>query len=255
MSDTPERCPTCGTSVPEGAPRCPGCGRVFGEANRCPHCHAVAAVIPRGGVTVCAACGKPRAGAVTLDGVRGSVVPTSSAGRAASTSAMLRRGKGRAQRGLGVLLLAAGVLAAVLATATVPGAAGLALAIVAGAIGVGLGALTIRAGARSLREGEAHDRRARETAVLELAERRGGTLTASDVAKALGLALDEADALLTSMVGDGTSVGVDVDDGVVRYVFRDLVPAPSARVRVEAELEPEEAPATPAKAERARTQR
>ncbi|MCZ7683272.1 MAG: hypothetical protein M5U28_32530 [Sandaracinaceae bacterium] len=99
MSDTPERCPTCGTSVPEGAPRCPGCGRVFGEANRCPHCHAVAAVIPRGGITVCAACGKPRAGAVVLGGGRGSIVPASRAGRAESTSAMLRRGKGRAQRG------------------------------------------------------------------------------------------------------------------------------------------------------------
>ncbi|MCZ7683273.1 MAG: hypothetical protein M5U28_32535 [Sandaracinaceae bacterium] len=161
-----------------------------------------------------------------------------------------------------MLLLASGVLAAVLAAAAIPGAAGLALALVSGAIGVGLGALAIRAGARSLREGEAHDRRARETAVLELAEGRGGSLTAGEVAKALGVALDEADALLTSMVGDGTSVGVDVDDeGVVRYVFRDLAPAPSARVRVDAETEPppegeaEEAEAALPPAERARSER
>ncbi|HEY8427182.1 MAG TPA: hypothetical protein VIL20_02360 [Sandaracinaceae bacterium] len=236
MSEAPERCPTCGTSVPDGAPRCPGCGRIFGEQNRCPHCHAIAAVIRRGAVTVCAACGKPRAGTVVLGGGPGSIVPVSAEGRRASTSAMLRKSKGRALRSFGVLALASGVLGATLAAAAIPGAIGLALAVVAAVIGVGVGALSMRAGARSLREGERDDRRAREAAVLELAQKRGGALTATEVARELGLALEEADRLLTSMVGDGTRVGVEVDDeGIVRYVFRELAPPPAARVRVETE--------------------
>src|SRR5688500_7024087 len=60
MNGVPDKCPTCSTKIPEGALRCPGCGRVFGEDNRCPHCNAIAAVKPRGDGFVCVACGKPR---------------------------------------------------------------------------------------------------------------------------------------------------------------------------------------------------
>lgn len=242
MSETPERCPTCATRVPEGAVRCPACGRVFGEENRCPHCNAVAAVIPRGGITVCAACGKPRTGTVLLGQNRAGsgVVPASHRGRTASTAAMLSRGRGRVQRGFGVMALASGVLMAVLATALVPGAFGIAVALAAALLGVGLGALSIRAGARSMTEGEREERRAREAAVFELAEKRGGRLTASEVARAFGISADDADALLTSLIGDGTRVTVDVDEeGVVRYVFLELVPRPAAQVRVAVDEEEE----------------
>ncbi len=255
MADTPERCPTCGTAVPDGAPRCPGCGRVFGEANRCPHCHAVAAVIPRGGITVCAACGKPRTGTVVLGGGQSaSIVPASHDGRAASTSAMLSRARGRVQRGFGILSLGAGVLTAVLAAALLPGALGIGLAVAAGLLGVGVGALSIRAGAKSMQGGDREELRARETAVIELAEQRGGALTATDVAKAFGMRLDDADALLTQMVGDGSRISVDVDDeGVVRYVFRELARS-AARVRVETEPELHEIE-VPARRERERAER
>lgn len=237
MAETPERCPTCATRVPQGAPRCPGCGRVFGEENRCPHCHAVAAVIPRGGITVCAACGKPRTGSVTLGGseLPGSMVPASRLGRSASTRAMLARGRGRMQRGFGVLALAAGVLMATLAAALFPGAAGVGLALAAALLGVGVGALSIRAGARSLQDGETEDRRAKEAAVLELASERGGRLTAAEVAEAFHVSEDAADALLTAMVGDGSTVTVDVDDeGVLRYVFLRSKSRASSKLRVEA---------------------
>ncbi len=247
MADAPQRCPTCGTSVPEGAPRCPGCGRVFGESNRCPHCNAVAAVMQRGGITVCAACGKPRAGTALLGGARGgSIVPASHTGRSASTTAMLARARGRAKRGFGILSLGAGVLAAVLAAMVLPGAFGLGVAALAGLVGVGLGALSIRGGVRSMQDADRADRQARETAVLELAERNEGSLTATDVAKSFGLPVDEADALLTSQVGDGSRVSVDVDsEGVVRYVFRELVARPAAQVRVETgDLDEVEVPAS-----------
>lgn len=247
MADTPERCPTCSTAVPEGASRCPGCGRVFGEANRCPQCNAVAAVIARGGVTVCAACGKPRAGATVLGGGSAqSMMPASVAGRDASTTAMLSRGRGRAQRGFGVLALAGGVLMAALAAGVLPGAFGMVVAVLSALIGVGLGALSIRAGARNMERAEAESRRAREAAIFELAAKREGLLTAREVADAFHVSEEDADATLTRAIGDGSRVTLDVDDeGVVRYVFLEHRPRAAARVRVDASAPDElEAPAS-----------
>lgn len=255
MSETPERCPTCNTAVPEGAKRCPGCGRVFGEANRCPHCHAIAAVRRVGDKTVCAACGKPRVGTVVLgsdadDGA--AMVPASREGREASREAMMLRARGRTQRGFGIVSVAGGVLMAVAMAVLFSGALGLGLAAAAALIAVGLGALSVRAGARNMQKAVAEDARARELAVLELAEKEGGVLTATQVAQAFGMTAKEADAMLTEMVGDGSRISVDVDEeGVLTYVFRELRRSvPKVRVApddepalAEAELEDrEEAP-------------
>jgi hypothetical protein len=210
---------------------------VFGEANRCAHCHAVAAVIRRGNITVCAACGKPRAGATVLGGgTARAIMPASVAGRDASTKAMVQRGKARAQRVLGVLMLAMGLLMAAGVAGVVTSATGLVLAALIALIAVSAGGLSLRAGARNSARADDAERRARETAVLELASKREGSLTATELAKEFGVDVEEADATLTRMVGDGSRVSVDVDDeGVVRYVFRELRPARSvARVRVEA---------------------
>jgi hypothetical protein len=255
---TPDRCPTCSTTVPEGALRCPACGRVFGEENRCPHCNAIAAVIRRGGGTVCAACGKPRAGAVALGrGGGGGVVASTK--RPVSSSAMMARGRGRAQRGFGVVSLAAGILLAALAAIVLPGAFGIVAAILLGALGVGIGALSLRAGARSMGKAEDEDHRALEGRVLQLAQKNDGALTATQVAEALGLSVEDADRALTRMVGDGSRIEVDVDhEGVVRYVFREVRASLTPKVRVEEEAEPEEAelpePAAKKKAKTARTE-
>lgn len=253
--DAPTPCPTCGTEVPAGAPRCPGCGRVFGEENRCPHCHAIAAVIERCGTTVCAACGKPRVGAVTLSGdrPRGSVVPASHAGRRAGTTAMLARARGRSQRAAGVLLLASGIVAAALVAAVVPGGAGIALAVLAALIGVGAGGLAIRAGARNAERARGLDAEASRAAVEELARAKGGVLTADDLAAKLRLSVEDADAILTAQVGDGSAVDVEVDEeGVVRYVFHALRPR-AARVRVDAgEGEPAPEETEPARRDEAK---
>ncbi len=234
MADLPRSCPTCGIEVPPGAARCPGCGRVFGEENRCPHCHAIAAVIERRGTTVCAACGKPRVGAVTLDGQtpRGSTVPVSPAGQRVGTDAMLARAKGRTQRALGIAGVTLGIAAAALVAMAIPGGAGLAMALLMGLIGVGGGGLAIRAGARQMERARGLDREAHRAAVMELAAASGGVLTAARLAEKLRRPEDEADAILTSLVGDGSAIDVDVDDeGVVSYVFKELRP----RVRVEVE--------------------
>lgn len=240
MADSPPRCSTCGTSIPEGAARCPGCGRVFGEENRCPHCHAVSAVRQRGNITVCAACGKPRTGSVTLDGTQArAIMPASAPGRDASTTAMLKRGKARAQRLFGVLALAMGIMMATLTAAVLPGAFGKAMAVLVAIVAVAVGGLSLRAGSRNRAAASDAERRAHELAIVELAKERGGVLTAGEVADKFGVSVEEADATLTRMIGDGSRVTLDVDDeGVIRYVFRELVAA-KPRVRVATELDEE----------------
>lgn len=239
---TEERCPTCRTPVPEGATRCPGCGRVFGEQNRCPHCNAVAAVIARGGRTVCAACGKPRAGDVVL-GPTAELRP--------ETRAMIRRARARGQRALGVASITSGVLAALLVAALVSGGTGVMLAVLVALLGGALGALSIRAGARGLAAAQRDVARELERRVLDLAAKEGGELTATHTATALGVSVEDADAALTALVGDGSRVSVEVDDdGVLSYVFRELVPRPSrARVEIDDEVEAE-VPVAPRRAER-----
>lgn len=246
---TPERCPTCNTAVPEGAARCPACGRVFGEENRCPHCNAIAAVIKRGAVTVCAACGKPRVGTVVLGG--------GTARRTASTKAMVARGRGRALRGFGALALGAGILVAALAAIVLPGAVGIGAAIVLGALGVGIGALSLRAGARSMVEADDEEMLAREAKIRELAQKNDFALTATQVAEGLELSVEEADRTLTKMVGDGSRIEVDVDaEGTVRYVFREARASKVPQVRVAPDAEPLEEEAEIArKAEKTRAAR
>ena len=240
MASAPATCPTCGMGVPSGASRCPGCGRVFGEENRCPQCHAIAAVIERRGKTVCAACGKPRLGTVTLEGKRTSKVPTSAAARESGTSAMLTRARGRTQRGLGIAALTAGIVAAAVAAALVSGSLGLGLAVALGVLLVGLGAFSIRAGAQNMEAARRLDSEAHHTTVRELARERGGVLSASGTAEVLGVSVEEADAILTSMVGDGSEVDLEVDDdGVVTYVFH-AERSSAAKVRVETEPEADE---------------
>jgi len=243
----PDVCPTCGTGVPAGATRCPGCGRVFGEANRCPHCHAIAGVLRRGQGTVCAACGKPRSvgpGTVVLDGGPG----------AGPSAALAPRTRGLGARALGVGALGMGILGAAVAAVALPGAVGLVAALVVGGVGVALGATALRAGARQA--GRARDR-ATERALLDLARAEGGRLSATRVAERLGWTTREADAALTDLV-DEVRVSLEVEpDGRLTYVFKEIAAdrdAPGAtagpRVRVAAEPGEETVEAEPTGAER-----
>lgn len=152
----------------------------------------------------------------------------------APTRAMMSRASGRTKRAFGILSLSAGVLAAVGAAVLFPGSLGIGLAIAAGALGAGVGGLSIRGGARSMREADEQDRRALERQLLTLAAEEGGRLSAARAAEALSLGVDEADDALTAMVGDGSRVDVDVsDEGEVEYVFARLVARAATKVRVE----------------------
>lgn len=262
MADAPEACPTCRTAIPPGALKCPGCGRVFGEDNRCPYCSAITAVEPGRGGYACLACGKPREvkpGTVVLGGllpVAGRDMPKAAPAPKAQLAApsnlvsprvarqggqAARRGGSVALRGFGIVSIAGGVLAAAIAGALLPGIGGILVAAALGATGVGVGAITLRAGAKA---GESADDRAttqRELTILSLAEERGGILTVTDVARALAISQTDADDALTRMA-DGSRITVEVtSDGIVEFVFREVRrAAPAQKVRVAAEAEEHE---------------
>ena len=232
MSDgIPETCPTCATRVPPGATRCPGCGRVFGEDNRCPHCHAIAAVKPAGAGYACSACGKPRerrAGTTVLGegeprSSRISIVPETATGGVRSGGL----------RFLGTAFVGAGGASAALATLLFgTGVVGIAAALALGSIGILVGLRALRRARALDEEARTKERRALELRILSLAEKHGGELTATLVAKDLSVRPEEADRALTALV-DGSRVQLEVDetDGSVHYVFREAKrAAPKVRV-------------------------
>ncbi|MEM9189052.1 MAG: hypothetical protein AAGF12_07740 [Myxococcota bacterium] len=243
MNDIPTECPTCGTKVIEGRTRCHACGQVFGEDNRCPHCHALAAAVQTSRGLTCAACGGPRErkeGTVVIGGGGRAVVhagkpsiapalgpvTATSAGRAGS--AALRLG--------GMGSVGVGVMSAIILMLLLQGALGLALAILLGGFFVGAGALALRAGAKAGIHVDEKAKTARELQILELAEGSEGDLTVTEVSRKLQIGMAEADTALTAMA-DGSRVGVEVDpNGVVHYVFREIGaqrPADQPRVRVD----------------------
>ena len=217
----PSSCTVCGTSIPEGAQRCPGCGAVWGEDNRCPHCHALAGVRAGAGGWLCMACGKPREKKDGTTVVGGPPAP-GGAVVAPAPAASAARGKSTGLRLLGILGVAGGVLAATAAAMVIPGVGGVVVAAALGATGVGLGGWAIRAGSRAGEVASTRTTASRELQILELAEEKGGVLTVTDVARGLGMSSAEADAALTSMA-DGSRVSAELTtDGFVKYVFREL---------------------------------
>jgi len=223
------QCSTCGTFMPtvtglaESQKQCPGCGKVFGEDNRCPHCHAIAGLLETLAGAVCAACGKPRS-------VTGTSVVLSRPPSKTTT-----RVRGAALRLLGALAIGFGVLSAAVSTWLVSGATGVVLAILVGGSAVGVGALFLRSASKATEADSKKRAVALERRILDLARKRGGTLTAPETAAALAIPVSEADQGLTAL-GIASMAVVDVDnDGMVHYRFVDLV-APAVRVRVETDV-------------------
>ncbi len=233
MDGVPEKCPTCSTIIPEGAVRCPGCGRVFGEDNRCPHCHAIAAVKPSGGGFVCLACGKPR------DRLPGTTV----LGELDARMSLTPLAPSRPRRSAGPVAIGAGLLAAGASLALLGfSGLGIALALVAAIVGVGGGSALIGAGRTRARKAQQTANRALDQRILALAGKHAGDLRASDVASALHVDESVAEAALMRM-SNGGSITAEVDEnvGALHFVFHDLVPAPPP-TRVELAAEEEEAP-------------
>ncbi len=209
-------CPTCGFAVPDGRESCPQCGRVFGEANRCPHCHAIASVRASGKGFACSACGKPR-----------ELRPGTTLAGGTPTSTGLTPPRRRGLRFLAGLSLAAAILGAAGAT-TLLGVTGIGIA-----MAIVIGSTFAFGGVQLLKRASSLDRalddqltaNRTEQARQFLLER---TSTVPELAKKLGTSEAEADAIATKLAAeetDGIHAELDEKVGVVRFGRKSLGPA------------------------------
>jgi hypothetical protein len=194
---------------------------------------------------VCDACGADR----TPPGAR----PPPASLAPARTSAGLASLGSAAWKTTSVLAMGLGALA-VVAGIGLSGPAGIAIAIFGGLFGVGVGGVLWARGARSASAAKATLDASMEHAILDLAEKRGGRLLATDVARTLRLSLAEADRALTAMA-DGTRVAVEVgEDGIVTYDFREIRLS-AERVQVRVDTSDAEAVEVPAETEVSRREK
>ncbi|HEU4412042.1 MAG TPA: hypothetical protein VFS43_42770 [Polyangiaceae bacterium] len=199
----------------------------------CPHCRQDAPVVVRDLGARCVACGRPRPPlgptAVNL------------AGRPSQLGGSLARGLGY---GIGSFaLLASAFVAWLLQAIFSEGIVGYVVAAPMAALGLVLATLLVRGGSSLRRTGEQAEREAKERAVWALAARAGGSVTAPEVARALGVSSPEADAFLTAWAErDVDQLRVEVDErGRLLYQFPSLLPPSPPRpaaLRVEAPAPP-----------------
>jgi hypothetical protein len=189
----------------------------------CPNCHQDAPTIVRDMRVYCSACGAPR--------------PITTAVSAVNVAGQTARVGGNVASVLGVMALVVGGMIALVFGAIANWIWGTAIFIVAPILLLTLlVALPLLFGGRSLnRTGQVQVRAVKEQAVFALAARQRGTVTVRDVARALAVREEDADALLTELAKrpDGR-VTLELDDnGGLSYLFHDLAPGtPERRVRV-----------------------
>ncbi|MFO0693040.1 MAG: zinc ribbon domain-containing protein [Polyangiales bacterium] len=229
----PSNCTACGTAIPAGSFRCPGCGRVFGDDNRCPSCQAIAAVAPSGNGFVCVACRAPRErlpGTVVVPDSGLSGLP---AKHLPSVKSAAATGTAWGFRVLGFLSVTAGAISAIATVLLGHGPLALGLAATIGFFGLTAGGLFFAFGERLAGQGRQQAAAGLELRILALAEKHQGELYATDVARAFGISSATAEAELGKLA-DGSRVVAEVTpDGLVKYCFRELAArAPAARVRV-----------------------
>ncbi len=209
------RCSVCGRPLAPGSSRCDGCRTVVGEANRCPHCQAIAEIAPSSTLRyVCRICGRPR---VPMDGftLASSSAETEALGRAGRASdaatfwrvaAIVVGGSGIAVLGLlGIvaMVIGAGAWLAILAIPTVL-----------------LSTVLPWAALRKSRARRTQANQALESgwsqAALELARQWGG-IDARSLARATRIPEAEAERLLGRASAASQLTGSIADDGTLRY--------------------------------------
>lgn len=173
---------------------CPACGAASGDANRCPHCRAVADVEPHAALGFrCLVCGGPR---IALDLAGVTLGPTA---EGALREAAREQTKHWMFTAGGALLLGMGALAVLVASAVVlaasPGALPATAAILGAFVPLLAGAWALRhaAGARE-RRGAALQRA--RVAALANVQAVTGVLDGARVAEALRLDPEQAELLL-----------------------------------------------------------
>jgi hypothetical protein len=143
----------------------------------------------RGVLAYCTACGAPRVPLVAKS--------TTLAGKPSIIGGALTRVAGwiilSGGTALGLALL--GILQAIFPA----GFAGWAVGLPIITIAITVGALLLRGGRSLESTGIAEQRGTHEAAIFSLAEQRGGAVTAPQVAQAIGITVERADALLTEL--------------------------------------------------------
>lgn len=188
----------------------------------CPHCHKDAPVLYRGVVPYCTACGAQRA-PLTGASVNLAGKPAKVGGTVASAAGVMAL-----IIGLGLALMIAGVASALGATTLLI----LALSGPVAVLSITIGALLLVGGSSLRKTGAVEAQRTREQGIFALAANRGGLLRAADVAVALGMTPEEADAELTALAkqkGDRVTLEID-DNGGLYYRFINEMGAPRVRV-------------------------
>ena len=209
-------CPACGANAfvavavghGEVGGTCANCGYAAGEANRCPHCSAVARIEGVGLAAVCAVCGGPRVpsnlgGDTTTNALREQKKALSNA-RTASVATVLQ-----------ALFAAVATLVGLgLAPATIVGKV---IVFAIAAVPLFL-AMRSRGRATKAREQAKNaSERAWHAAAEDAAARSKRGVTVAGLAKTLGIEPTHADRLLTELtVHDRTRIDVG-DDAEVRY--------------------------------------
>ena len=191
-------------------------------APMCPHCGREAPIVYRGGIPYCTACGALRA-PLSSPSINHAGRPSKVGGTFASVLGWLVLVCG------GSLALAVVLLSLALHAVGV----GLAIAIPVAVVDLVIGIALVRSGRSLSSSGVEAARSTREQALLAVAAHRG-SVTAADAARALGVGIAEADAMLTALAKrDPERVAVDVDDeGVVWYRVSAAPGEPLPRIRV-----------------------
>ena len=191
-------------------------------APMCPHCGREAPIVYRGVIPYCTACGALRA-PLSSPSINHAGKPSRVGGTFASVLGWLVLVCG------GSLALAVFLLSLALNAVGV----GLAIAIPVAVVDLVIGIALVRSGRSLSSSGVEAARSTREQALLAVAAHRG-SVTAADAARALGVGIAEADAMLTALAKrDPERVAVDVDDeGVVWYRVSAAPGEPLPRIRV-----------------------
>jgi len=196
-------CPACSANAFDANGICGRCGYAEGEANRCPHCGAVARLNGEGRKAVCAVCEGPR-------------IPNNLGGEVAANA--LRQQQtllGQAKLG-SIVTVAQGILATivcVIGMAIHPAMMGTIIVAVLAGLPLLFSVRTRIRTARFRREGADAGDRAWQAAAEAMAH---GGITAKRLAERLSLAPAEADKLLTALaVEDRTRVDIGDDAEVV----------------------------------------
>jgi hypothetical protein len=132
----------------------------------------------------------------------------------------------------GVAALGVGLLIGGIVAAATGSAGGIAVAAVIAGMGAATGGLGLWESRRFGERAKHLESTLSEQKLFALAEKKGGTLQVTDVARGLRVKSSEAEALLDGFV-DEVRVSMQVtDDGEINYVFREVADTPGPQVRV-----------------------